>query len=983
MTKKEKKEDIVLGSKTKVNAKKLQTDSVNKVKVSKKETSENESKASTNSLIAQPIVEKSISIKKKTKKMIATMNDTQEPLQTQLTFKINFSTKFGQSLYISGNHVLFGNGDVEKALPLIYTNEQSWSVTIFIDDIKSYKDLITYNYVLKNSDGTISYDWGSDKGLLLSSFSQSKILITDSWNYAGYFENAFYSEPFKNVLLKQDNSPFKEKKPKTYTHQFKVKAPLITQGETICLLGSCKPLGNWIKEKLVILTKKDNTNYFEVYIDLGAEIADIEYKYAICAVDTKEIIRFEDGSNRKLTNESNNYSLSIINDGYAVLPANTWKGAGVAIPVFSLRTKNSFGVGEFLDIPAFVDWSKQVGIKMIQILPINDTTSTHTWLDSYPYASISAFALHPLYLNLENIALSADEKASIDVYKEEKSRLNSLDAVDYEVVMNTKWKIIQVLYNSQKQSVLESKDYLDFFNFNEHWLVPYACFCYLRDKYGTSEFGKWPAHNKFNKEELSELLDEKEEAFNILSLHFYVQFQLHKQLQSATNYAHQNGIILKGDIAIGISRNGADAWQNPTLYNMELQAGAPPDDFAIKGQNWGFPTYNWVQMKKDGFAWWKQRFEQMSYYFDAFRIDHILGFFRIWSIPTHAVEGIMGYFVPALPIHINELRERGIWYDIKRFIEPHITDSVIWDAFQNDHEFVKKNFLVNNGNGTYHLKPEVNTQHKVEQYLADWENDSFTHKVKYGLFDLISNVILLEVEGTNREKFHFRFGISGISSFKHLDDYTRKQLDDLYVNYFFRRQDNFWREEAMQKLPALKRVTNMLVCGEDLGLVPNCVPDVMQQLGILSLEIQRMPKDNKKSFFHPNDAPYLSVVTPSTHDMSTIRGWWEEDKTRIQEFYNQQLGQWGAAPYYCEDWINKLIVKQHLYAPAMWSVFQLQDLLGMDATIRRSNPNDERINLPANPKNYWRYRMHISIEDLITSESFNAELKTMIKESGR
>ena len=157
----------------------------------------------------------------------------------------------------------------------------------------------------------------------------------------------------------------------------------------------------------------------------------------------------------------------------------------------------------------------------------------------------------------------------------------------------------------------------------------------------------------------------------------------------------------------------------------------------------------------------------------------------------------------------------------------------------------------------------------------------------------------------------------------------------------------------------------------------------MKQLGLLSLEIQRMPKDPTKEFFHPNDAPYLSVVTPSTHDMSTIRGWWEEDREKIQHFYNHELGQMGEAPMYCEAWINKAIVLQHLYSPAMWSIFQLQDILGMDEKVRRQNPADERINVPADPKHYWCYRMHLSLEKLLATEDFNKEFAGYIKASGR
>ena len=232
--------------------------------------------------------------------------------------------------------------------------------------------------------------------------------------------------------------------------------------------------------------------------------------------------------------------------------------------------------------------------------------------------------------------------------------------------------------------------------------------------------------------------------------------------------------------------------------------------------------------------------------------------------------------------------------------------------------------------------------------------------MKTGLFDLISNVILLEVEG----KFHFRFAMEQTASFKYLPPDTQAKLRDLYVDYFFRRQDDFWKREAMQKLPALKRVTNMLICGEDLGLVPACVPEVMRDLGFLGLEIQRMPKNPGQEFSRPADAPYLSVVTPSTHDMNTIRGWWREDRALTQKFFNRELGLPGEAPPECEPKIVEAVVRQHLASPAMWSIFQLQDLLGLDGHLRRADVEAERINVPAIPNFYWRYRLHLTLEKL-------------------
>jgi 4-alpha-glucanotransferase len=442
-------------------------------------------------------------------------------------------------------------------------------------------------------------------------------------------------------------------------------------------------------------------------------------------------------------------------------------------------------------------------------------------------------------------------------------------------------------------------------------------------------------------------------------------------------------VVLKGDIPIGVYRYGSDTWVDPDLFHLDWQAGAPPDDFAIKGQNWGFPTYNWKKMQENHFEWWRRRFEQMSNYFDAFRIDHILGFFRIWSIPVHAVEGVMGHFVPAIPVHVNEFGERGIWFDYERFCKPYINDEVLHELFGELAGKVKAEFLTRKEYGLYDLRPEYETQKKVDCLFSGREKTRENEMLQAGLFHLVSNVLLFEEPASEGRQFHFRIAMDKTISFRHLDNEQKHKVYNLYIDYFYRRQDDFWKQEAMHKLPYMKRATNMLICGEDLGMVPHCVPDVMKQLGILSLEIQRMPKKAEAEFFHPDNAPYLSVITPSTHDMSTIRGWWEEDKPRITSFYNQVLGQQGEPPYYCEPWINRAIVLQHLYSPAMWSIFQLQDLLGMSEKLRRGNPHEERINVPADPDNQWKYRMHLLLDDLLKEDEFNKELKGYIVHSGR
>ena len=902
-----------------------------------------------------------------------------------LILQLRFTTQFGQNIYVVGNHPLLGNNNIENAVPLQYFNENYWTLNISFGTKDLINQAISYQYLIKNADGTISYDWGNDKSFNPSTIKCKELLFIDSWNAAGYYENAFYTEPFKNVLLKNSFATIDVTQPKLSTHQLKVKSPLLTPTQTICLLGNTKQLHAWDAKNPILLSRHKGEDYFSVSLDLSNATFPIAYKYGIYDVVKKSFVVFEKDNNRVLTDAAGKDKFVVVNDGFTYLPNNTWKGAGVAVPVFSLRSTNGLGVGEFADIKLLVDWAKKVGLKKIQLLPINDTTATHSWKDSYPYAAISAFALHPLYIHLDSLIPASDKKLTAKI-ADAKQKLNALDVVDYEAVASIKYEILDEIFALNGAKILASKGFNDFYAKHQHWLASYAAFCYCRDQFGTIDFTAWPAHNTYAETDFKTLVESDASVKLVVEKYYFIQYLLDVQLREATAYAHENGVIVKGDIAIGVYRYGVDAWQHPNLFHMDMQAGAPPDDFAVAGQNWGFPTYNWEEMTINGFAWWKQRFEQMSLYFDAFRIDHILGFFRIWSIPMDAVEGILGHFVPAIPIHENELKERGIHISASEFAKPIITEKALWDYFGYDNEAVKAEFVTYDGFGKFALKPAFSTQRLVEKHFAAQPINDYNNKLKHGLYNLISNVIFIEAKEkqyAGKNYYHLRFGIENTAAFKALDGTTQHQLRELYVDYFFRRQDDFWKKEALNKLPALKLVTNMLVCGEDLGLVPSCVPDVMNQLGLLSLEIQRMPKNPNSPFFHPKDAPYLSVVTPSTHDMSTIRAWWEENAHQTQAFYNQILGQSGKAPQFCEADINKAIVMQHLYAPAMWSTFQLQDLLGIDADLRRQNPNDERINVPANPSHYWQYRMHMTLENLLEQNGFNNELHTCIVASGR
>ena len=899
-------------------------------------------------------------------------------MNVKIEFYLRFFTHPGQSVSISGNTGALGDDNLEKTFPLQYFNGEFWHGTLELSE--PLTSPLRYHYILTHEDGKITEEWGDDRILEPPAPEVEEVEVIDTWNYAGEYENAFFTAPFRQVLL---THPEPKKTPKIkgpITHIFKVKAPLLKKEETLCLVGSGKALKDWDTEGPILMAPEGN--WWVCRLNIPKESFPIEYKYGVYHHKEKKFVGYEQGGNRLLHGDAHLNKVNILHDGFARLPNTTWRGAGVAIPVFSLRSKKSFGVGEFTDLKLLIDWASASGLRLVQILPVNDTTAGHTWQDSYPYAAISAFALHPIYLNLEKCA-GRKYADLIKPLRKKQKELNELPELDYEAVMKIKLLTVKELYEVQKEEFEKDPAYLSFFERNKHWLAPYAAFCSLRDKNGSPDFTQWKQNSRYDPEVLAKYVAPGSRHYKTIGLQYFIQYHLHLQLREAVDYAHKNGVIMKGDLPIGIYRYSCDAWIEPRLFHMDQQAGAPPDDFAIKGQNWGFPTYNWEEMAKDGFAWWKQRFEQMSDYFDAFRIDHILGFFRIWSIPMEAVQGVMGRFAPAIPVYRVEFQERNIWFDHDRYTRPFINEAVLWELFGNETGVLKADYLDDAGGGFFTLRESFNTQRKVAAHFSSLEKNDLNRKLQSGLYDLISNVILFEVEGSGGQQFHFRIAMEKTSSFRYLPWEVQQSLKDLYSNYFFYRQDSFWQEEALHKLPALKRATNMLVCGEDLGMVPRCVPQVMKELGILSLEIQRMPKNPAREFFHPAEAPYLSVVTPSTHDMSTIRGWWEEDRVMIQRFFNQELGQWGEAPFFCEPWINKAIVLQHLHSPALWSIFQLQDILGMSETFRRENPHDERINVPADPHHYWRYRMHLTLEELLKEEPFNDELKGYVESSGR
>ena len=888
----------------------------------------------------------------------------------KIQFKIHYKTQWGQTMYLI---VHAADNSIEKFG--MHCNEKSeWKTELKKDFVETF----SYQYAIQNSDKSLNFEYGNVRKIEFPAATEN-VVVLDSWR-ASYGDSPFLSTAFTDCFFKRTplntNSPDLSKK-----LILRVNCPQMEPNRHFAVIGNQDSLGNWdVKNKV----RLDESQFpiWSIPLDPAKIKFPLEYKYLIVDSQTDEVLAWGGGPNR-LVEKVDKQALTIVTDEHFIRTIPSWRATGVAIPVFSLRSDDGFGIGEFNDLKKMVDWVKKTGQRIIQILPINDTILYHTNYDSYPYNAVSVYALHPIYLHLESVGKLKTKKLK-DYFRSKKAEFNGKNFSDYQNVLTTKWEFFKILYPQESPVVFASDDYKSFFETNKEWLVPYAAFSYLRDLNGSPEFSKWADFNTYNRQEIEELSSPDTSHYHEIAFYYFLQYHLHKQLIEIHDYARENGVAIKGDIPIGVSPRSVDAWVEPELFNTTVQAGAPPDDFSATGQNWGFPTYNWELMEKDGYQWWRKRFQKLAEYFDAYRIDHILGFFRIWEIPVNAVWGLTGTFHPALPFTRNEIESKGLRWDENRFLKPYLKEHVIYATFGKYSDEVAREYFLTDGWQNFKFKPEYDTQKKIEAHFASLGYDFGTKEVliRDGLYALHCEVLFIR-DSRQPDKFHPRISMHSSATFRDLSDENRRTLDRIYVDYFYHRHTEFWKQQALKKLPALISATKMLVCGEDLGMVPDSVPDVMNALEILSLEIQRMPKKPNTEFAMPADAPYRSVCTTSTHDMNPIRAWWEEDAALTQRFYNRALGMQGPAPVVCETWIIERIIEQHLLSNAMWIILPWQDWMAIDIVLRNEHPLAERINVPSNPRNFWCYRMHITLEQLLTEDVFNKKIKEMITGSGR
>ncbi|MDE5869124.1 MAG: 4-alpha-glucanotransferase, partial [Muribaculaceae bacterium] len=385
----------------------------------------------------------------------------------KISFVINYHTDWGESVYLCGNIPELGGGDIHKAVEMTLVSPDTWELEIELDHEPGDFD---YSFIVKAPERAWKFEWGtphrftSGKGI-------ENYAIFDSWHSQPH-DKPFFSSAFVDGML---NRPYRDQPLKAVpgTICFRIEAPMVSPDECMAISGEGSALGNWDPAKAVRMNDASFPRW-EVNIPMAGVKSPFEYKFLIINKKDGSVVGWENNANRIYgIPETSLKDQVVVEGGSFANPKPNWKGAGTAIPVFSIRSEEDLGIGDFVDIKKLVDWCVKTGQKILQVLPVNDTMMTKTWLDSYPYKSNSTFALHPQYIRLEEVGTLKDE-ARREYYNNLKKELNALTDIDYERVNNAKQEYLHEIFAETGANTRRTKAYKDFIEKNSYWLKPYA-----------------------------------------------------------------------------------------------------------------------------------------------------------------------------------------------------------------------------------------------------------------------------------------------------------------------------------------------------------------------------------------------------------------------------------------------------------------------------------------------------------------------------
>ena len=648
-------------------------------------------------------------------------------------------------------------------------------------------------------------------------------------------------------------------------------------------------------------------------------------------------------------------------------PATGKRLLGAVVPVGALRSKNGMGVGEFSDLAEFALLCKKMKLGIIQILPVNDTG-----FESSPYSSLTAFGLHPLYLRLEELEefKSADNSIKKRI-KEARDKFDKAARFSHYQVLKEKLEICRLIFDTQKQDIVKSAagGKLAAWIKENSWVKEYAVYRRLKEANGGKSWKDWPEHHTVTGADIEALWNDK----SLREEHVFwawLQEALDAQFSKASQAIAAAGIALEGDLPILMNEDSCDVWAHPEIFIQELSAGAPPDMYSPGGQNWGFPIYDWEAQEKDNYSWWRKRLDVAGKYYNAYRIDHVLGFFRIWASSRKDYSSALGRYVPYLPVTSGDLDKLGFDKSRVRWVSrPHITTGEIYDALRNNWSGSFTDAEITDAAGKIFSKAleRINNE---ELWLfnkkIDGEKDidalDLHPAIRGYLFERWHDRTFLEYE---KGKFFPVWYYRDSKAWKTLSNEERNNIEDLLEKRRVK-SEKIWAEQGRKLLSVLVESSPMLPCAEDLGAVPSCVPKVLSKLKILGLRVIRWFRDWGKEgqpYIPFDEYDELSVCTPSVHDSSTVREWWEKEADQ-----NQFAGFIGvpSLPKKYNPGTAKIILSKAASARSRFRVFQIQDLLHLSNQWYCEDPAQERVNVPGTSNDFnWTYRLPAQIEEIV------------------
>ena len=901
----------------------------------------------------------------------------------KLKFSIHYTTIWGQSVHVCIAYH-YSNGR-QRSYDLIMHTEDGDLWTLETSVMESHKkdiEYFEYTYIIEDQDGKVMRrEWNRVPRRYYFDPTKNYIL-PDSWRDMP-LQYHLMSKLCRTCDNRPTQRPITGVRTPLYrkTVIFHVLAPQLEAGQSLAVCGSHPSIGNW-NPTMFLKMRRTGEDDWMLSVNVENVKSPLEYKYVIIDDKTNRIVEWEEGNNRTADNMSLNDGEVLVLYGENLrVNEKPWRAAGVVVPLFSLRTEASFGVGDFGDLCKFIDWASTTGMRVIQLLPVFDTTTTHTWSDSHPYDCISFHALHPHYMDLN--ALGKLESNAEEVkFNRQRRELNALEYMDYEAVDRLKLSYIYLFFKQRGADDLASVGYKEFANKNSSWLYDYAAFCALREHYHTARTSDWHEYSTYNAGKLRKLYETDENFKSSFNLTCFTQYHLHRQFKAAADHAHSKHIGISGDLPASVYRDSVTTWVHPEYFHLDMKLGNPPSNDEPKGQDWGMPPFDWYP--NDGMpvaGYLNNVLKSMEEYYDAVRIDHIVSFFRHWEIPKEQLWTVMGHFSPSLPVSEKEIRDYGLDFRKELFTHPFINDDVLYQFFGIHTNYVRENFLEARSYHLYSLKEEYDTQLKIKRHF-EGRNDENSQWIRDGLMHLCANVLFIE-DTYNSGTYYPRFGVFNEPVYSILSPEARDSFMRLYNNFYYERHSAFWESLAKRKLDMTIRDVRLLIYGEDLGLLPPCVQEVLNEKRILSLEVQSMPKRHGQEFAHLEAYPYRSVAVPTTHDMAPLRLWWIENPGRTQRYWHQMLQKEGRAPRYLPPLIAEEIISRHLYCPSMICMMSIQDWLSMDSNFCRPDIYSLRINAPYDAFNQWKFRMKPTIDELLRADQYTGKVRTMICRSFR